>query len=81
MIQIIGDTADELSDLQTLIETGKLNYHEKKIKVDAMFKLSSGNNLLVNQYNHIVGEKEPEWMKGYKEFNKDLKCKRRFLWR
>lgn len=60
MIQIIGDTADELSDLQTLIETGKLNYHEKKIKVNVTFKLSSGNILLANQYNHIVGEKEPE---------------------
>ena len=60
MIQIIGDTADELSDLQTLIETGMLNYHEKKIKGDVIFKLSSGNTLLVDQYKHIIGEKESE---------------------
>lgn len=75
MIQIIGDTADELSDLQTLIETGKLNYHEEKIKVSATFRLSSGNTLLVDQYNHIIGEKKSEGMKGYKAFDKDLKCK------
>lgn len=63
MIQIIGDTFEELADLQTLIETGKLNYHEKKIKVYAMFKLSSGGTLYVDQYNHIVGCNEP-----YKDF-------------
>lgn len=59
MIQIIGDTFEELADLQTLIEAGKLNYHEKKIKVYATFKLSSGGTLLVDQYNHIIGSSEP----------------------
>lgn len=59
MIHIIGDTFEELADLQTLIEAGKLNYHEKKIKVYTTFKLSSGGTLLVDQYNHIVGSNEP----------------------
>lgn len=63
MIQIIGDTFEELADLQTLLEAGKLNYHEKKIKVYATFKLSSGGTLYVDQYNHIVGSNEP-----YKDF-------------
>ena len=59
MIQIIGDTFEELADLQTLIDAGKLNYHEKKIKVYATFKLSSGGTLYVDQYDHIVGSNEP----------------------
>jgi hypothetical protein len=59
MIQIIGDTFEELADLQTLLEAGKLNYHEKKIKVYATFKLSSGGTLIYDQYGHIVGSNEP----------------------
>ena len=63
MIQIIGDTFEELADLQTLIETGQLNYHEKKIKIYTTFKLSSGGTLFTDQYGHIVGSGEP-----YKDF-------------
>lgn len=63
MIQIIGDTFEELADLQTLLETGKLNYHEEKIKVKATFKLSSGGTLFFDKYGHIVGSSEP-----YKDF-------------
>lgn len=57
MIQIIGDTADELTNLQILLETGILN-SGKDITLDTNYKLSSGNILLVDRYNHIVGEKE-----------------------
>lgn len=62
MIQIIGDTFEELADLQTLLETGQLNFR-KDIKVDVTYELSSGGTLLVDQYNHIVGSNEP-----YKDF-------------
>ena len=57
MIHIIGDTADELANLQILLEAGMLN-SEKDITLDTNYKLSSGNILLVDRYNHIVGEKE-----------------------
>lgn len=57
MIYIIGDTADELANLQILLETGMLNVN-KDITFDTItYKLSSGRTLLVDQYNHIVGEK------------------------
>jgi len=56
MIHIIGDTADELADLQSLIETGMINSNEDTT-LDITYKLSSGNILLVDQYNHIVGQK------------------------
>lgn len=52
MIQIIGDTTDELADVQALLEVGKLNCN-KDIKVNAAFKLSSGGcTLLIAQYSH-----------------------------
>ena len=56
MIQIIGDTVDELADIQKLLETGMLNSNEAGA-IDVTYKLSSGNVILVDQYNHIVGEK------------------------
>lgn len=57
MIHIVGDAADELASLQILLETGMLNSN-KDITLDINYKLSSGNILLVDQYNRIVGEKE-----------------------
>lgn len=57
MIHIIGDTFEELADLQTLLESGQLNFR-KGITVDVAFELSSGGTLLVDQYNHIIGSKE-----------------------
>lgn len=63
MIQIIGDTTDELADVQTLLTVGKLNCH-KDIKVNAAFKLSSDVTctLLIAQYSHKVkkGEQSDE---------------------
>ena len=59
MIHIIGDTADELADLQIILETGMLNSNEETT-FDITYKLSSGGNLLVNQYNHIVVRSESE---------------------
>lgn len=56
MISIIGDTSDELAALQSIIDTGVINSNEK-VTVDVTYKLSSGDNLLINQYNHIVGSK------------------------
>lgn len=56
MIQIIGDTVDELADIQKLLETGMLNSNETGA-IDVTYKLSSGNVILADQYNHIVGEK------------------------
>lgn len=56
MIRIIGDTADELADLQLLLEIGTLNSDEDTT-LDITYKLSSGGSLLVDQYNHIVGER------------------------
>jgi len=58
-IYIIGDTSDELADLQTLLETGMVNGN-KDTTLNITYKLSSGGILLVDQYNHIVGEKEHE---------------------
>ena len=57
MIHITGDTADELADLQKLLETGMLNGN-KDTTIDITYKLSSGDTLLVDKYNHIVGQKE-----------------------
>ena len=56
MITIIGDTSNELSNLQNIIETGILNSNEKLI-ADVTYKLSTGDVLLVDKYNHIVGSK------------------------
>lgn len=56
MINIIGDTVYELILLQKLLETGMLNSSED-ITLDTTYKLSSGDTLLVDQYNHIVGRK------------------------
>ena len=60
MIQIIGDSSDELAKLQRIIDSGILNSNipsDEIYKLDIIYKLSSGNALLVNQYDHIVGEK------------------------
>ena len=56
MIHIIGDNADELANLQMLLETGILNNNEDTALAIA-FKLSSGDTLLVDKHNHIVGSK------------------------
>lgn len=56
MINIIGDTYQELADLQTIIESG-INNTEEKLSVTTRFELRSGDILLANQYNHIVGSK------------------------
>ena len=40
-----------------IVETGILNGNEGGT-IDITYKLSSGGILLVDQYNHIVGEKE-----------------------
>ena len=62
MIHIIGDTFEELADLQTLLETEQLNFR-KDIKVDVTYELSLGGTLLVDKHNHIIGSSEP-----YKDF-------------
>lgn len=59
MISIIGDTADELAALQSIIDTGVINSNEAST-LDVTYKLSSGDILLVNQYNHIIGSKPKE---------------------
>lgn len=45
------------NDLQTIIDTGILNYNEM-FNVDVNYKLLSGDSLLINKYNHIVGVKK-----------------------
>ena len=62
MIQIIGDTFEELADLQTVLKNGALN-SSKEISIVGTFKLSSGGTLIYDQYGHIVGSSEP-----YKDF-------------
>lgn len=57
MINIVGDTWEELANLQTIIDTGILNYDEM-FNVDVNYKLLSGDSLLINKYNHIVGAKK-----------------------
>lgn len=59
MIYITGDTAKELADLQTLLETGMVNGN-KDTTLHVTYKLSSGNILLVDSHDHIVGEEEQE---------------------
>ena len=57
MISIIGNSVDELANLQSIIETGLLN-NDESTTLDVTYKLSSRDILLVDQYNHIVGRKE-----------------------
>ena len=66
MIHIIGDTFEELADLQTILKNGALN-SSKEISIDCAFKLSSGGTLIYDQYGHIIGSSEP-----YQDF-KDMK--------
>ena len=56
MICIIGDTADELAGLQVLLETEMINSKEGTT-LDITYKLSSSDILLVDQYNHIIGQR------------------------
>lgn len=58
MIQIIGDTFEELAALQTVLKNGALN-SSKEISIVGTFKLSSGGTLIYDQYGHIVGSSEP----------------------
>lgn len=62
MITIIGDTSDELATLQYIINTGLLNASNDNnlTAVDVTYKLSSGDDLLVNQYDYIVGSSNAE---------------------
>ena len=62
MIKILGDTFEELADLQTILKNGAIN-SSKEISIDCAFKLSSGGTLIYDQYGHIVGSTEP-----YKDF-------------
>lgn len=57
MINIVGDTWEELANLQIIIDTGILNYDEM-FNFDVNYKLLSGDSLLINKYNHIVGVKK-----------------------
>lgn len=47
MIRIIGDTFEELANLQLLLESGQLNFR-KGITANVTFELSSGGTLLVD---------------------------------
>ena len=62
MITIIGDTSDELATLQYIINTGILNASNDNnyVAVDVTYKLSSGDKLLVNQYDYIVGSSKTD---------------------
>lgn len=63
MITIIGDSSDELTKLQHIIDSGIFNLKipsGEEYTLDITYKLSSGNILLINQYDHIVGEKQPD---------------------
>lgn len=60
MIMIIGDTPEELATLQSIIDTGILNNTTEESVIDITYQLASGNTLLVNPYNHIVGERNKE---------------------
>ena len=55
MIRIIGDTPDELEELQDIMDVGILNNSDSKISLDVCYELSSGDNLLFSKYNHIIG--------------------------
>lgn len=57
MIQIIGDTVDELADIQKLLEIGTLN-SDGAGTIDVTYKLSYGGIILVVRHDHIVGKKE-----------------------
>ena len=59
MITIIGDTAEELSQLQDIIETGILNIRSVEMdSLECTFELSSGDLLLYDQYKRIIGSKK-----------------------
>jgi hypothetical protein len=59
MITIIGDTTEELIQLQDLIETGILNIGSAKMdNLECTFELSSGDLLLYDQYKRIIGSKK-----------------------
>lgn len=62
MVTIIGDTPDELAALQYIINTGILNASNDNnyAAVDVTYKLSSGDKLLVNQYDYIVGSSKAD---------------------
>lgn len=60
MITIIGDTSDELAALQSIIDAGLINCNDEISAVHVTYKLSSGDLLLINQYDHIVGSKPKE---------------------
>ena len=62
MITIVGDNFEELALMQDIIDSGIINIttNSSKDDIDVTYKLSSGNILLVNKYNHIVGEKKSE---------------------
>ena len=59
MIKIIGDTPDELAELQDIMDAGILNNGNNKISLDVCYELSSGDHLLVDEYDHIVGSTIP----------------------
>ena len=59
MITIIGDTAEELIQLQDIIETGILNIRSAEMdSLECTFELSSGDLLLYDQYKRIIGSKK-----------------------
>lgn len=58
MISIVGDNFEELALIQDIIDSGILNANSSKNNIEVTYKLSSGNLLLVNNYNHIVGERK-----------------------
>ena len=63
MISIVGDNFEELALMQDIIDSGISNTDSSKNNIEDIevtYKLSSGNLLLVNNYNHIVGEQKPK---------------------
>ncbi len=61
MITITGENLEELKLCQHIVEVGVLNNDKAKgTKLHVVFKLANGNQLLVNKYERIVGEKYPD---------------------
>ncbi len=65
MIKIVADTIDELTTINNVVISGVLNiscaYSKKNpppvSNIEVEYSLSSGDTLLYNEYNRIVGVK------------------------
>lgn len=61
MIEVIADSIEELNLIKNIVDTGTINLRANQdTDISVNYSLVSGNPILFNNYNNILGERLPD---------------------